>query len=333
MKVLIVNHKEVREFLPMTECIQVIENALRALNQESTLNPLRTGLRLPDKRGLLGMMPGYLGGPDIFGLKTVSVFPGNSITEHHSHQGTVMIFETKHGCPLAIMDAGEITAIRTAAASGVATKLLANADADVLAILGAGVQARTHLTAMLSVRDIKKVRIWSKTIKSAQQFASSESLKHDVEIEAVSSARSAVKDAGIICTTTSSEKPVLLGEWLSSGTHINAVGSSIRTTRELDTPAVVKSRLFVDYKDSTVNESGDYLFPKNEGVIDETHILGEIGNISLNKIKGRLSIDEITLFISLGLAIEDLAAAFHIYEKLEKSGKGNWMELGGKKDF
>jgi len=331
MKVLVVNHTEVRESLPITECIQAVEDALRVLNQGNALNPLRSSLWLPDRSGLLGMMPGYLGSPEVFGIKIVSVFPGNHNTEYDSHQGSVMLFETTHGCPLAIMDAGEITAIRTGAASGVATKLLANADAEDLAILGSGVQARTHLSAMIAVRNVKKVRVWSRTPENAQRFADGESRTHGIAVEAVSSARSAVEGASLICTTTSSEQPVLLGEWLSPGVHINAVGSSIKSTRELDTAAVVKSRLFVDRKESTVNEAGDYLFPKHEGAIDESHIQGEIGDVLLNKIEGRRSEDEITLFKSLGLAVEDVAAAFHIYRKFEKSGKGNWVELGGKR--
>jgi ornithine cyclodeaminase len=231
------------------------------------------------------------------------------------------------------VDAAEITAIRTGAASGVATKLLANADAEDLAILGSGVQARTHLAAMMVVRNVKRVRVWSGTTENAQRFADRESERHGIAVEAVPSARSAVESASLICTTTSAREPVLFGEWLSPGAHINAVGSSIKSTRELDTAAVVKSRLFVDRKESTINEAGDYLFPKNEGAIDESHIQGEIGDILLNRIEGRRSEQEITLFKSLGLAVEDVAAAFHIYQKIEKSGEGNWVELGGTKDF
>ena len=332
MKVLLVNHEEVRRYLPMDECIGVMEKALRTLNEGKALNPLRSGLWLPDRRGLLGVMQGYLGDPEVLGLKTVTVFAGNEATAYHSHQGSVMIFDTAHGCPLAIMDAAEITAIRTAAATGVATKLLANEDADELAILGAGVQARMHLAAMLCVRDIKKVRVWSKTLANAEKMAESESKIHEVVIETVPTAEAAVAGASIVCTTTAAETPILKGEWLAAGAHVNAVGSSIKFTRELDTDAVVRSRLFVDRTESTVNESGDYLFPKEEGAIDETHIQGEIGDLSLGNITGRLSKEENTLFISLGLAIEDIAAAHHIYQKLEKSGEGNWVELGGTKE-
>jgi ornithine cyclodeaminase len=278
------------------------------------------------------MMPGYLGRGQVMGIKTVSVFPGNHATEYDSHQGAVMLFETKHGCPLAIIDGSAITAIRTAGASGVATKVLANENAEDLAILGSGVQARKHLAAMTAVRDINSVRIWSRTMENTERFANYASEKHGVIVEAVKSAKSAVEGATLICTTTSSEEPILLGKWLSPGVHINAVGSSVKFTRELDTAAVVKSRLFVDRTESTVNEAGDYLIPKEEGAIDESHIQGEIGDILLNKITGRRSAEEITLFKSLGLAIEDVAAAFHIYQKLEKSGEGSWVQLGSKKD-
>ena len=166
--VVIVNYREVREYLSMTECIRVLEDALKALNQKNALNPLRSSLWLPDKRGLLAIMPGYLGSSEVMGIKTVSVFPGNEGTEFNSHQGSVIIYETKNGCPLAVIDGGEITAIRTAAASAVATKLLADKNASDLAILGSGVQARNHLKAMITVRNIKRVRVWSKPEEHAQ---------------------------------------------------------------------------------------------------------------------------------------------------------------------
>ena len=317
----------------MSECIEVVEAALKTLNEGNALNPLRSGMWLTNKTGLLGVMSGYLGDPEIMGLKTVSVFPGNDKTEYHSHQGSVTIFETKNGCPLAIMDAAEITAIRTGAASGVATRLLANPDADDLAILGAGVQARMNLEAMMAVRPIKRVRVWSRTQAHAEQLAESESEKHGVPIEVATSAQTAVEGASIICTTTAARVPILMGDWLAEGVHINAVGSSIKFTRELDTAAVVKSRLFVDRKESTINEAGDYLFPKEEGAIDESHIQGEIGDVLLYIIEGRESESEITLFKSLGLAVEDLASAFHIYQKMKEAGQGNWVELGSTKDF
>jgi ornithine cyclodeaminase len=230
-----------------------------------------------------------------------------------------------------MMDASQITAIRTAATSGVATRLLARDDASELAILGSGVQAKSHLAAMLAVRDIARVRVWSRNADHAHQFAQSQSQKYGIEIEVMDSVATAVHQADIICTTTAAPEPILQGDWLEPGVHINAVGSSVAFTRELDTGAVVKSRLYIDRRESTVNEAGDYLFPQKEGAIDECHIVGEIGEILLGTVAGRQNNEEITLFKSLGLAVEDIASAYHIYKKATVTGKGTWVELGGER--
>jgi ornithine cyclodeaminase/alanine dehydrogenase-like protein (mu-crystallin family) len=206
---------------------------------------------------------------------------------------------------------------------------LARRDAADLAILGAGTQARGHLEAMLAVRPIRRVRVWSLPVEQAHEFARSQSQKFGLPVEVAESARAAVEDAEIICTVTSAREPVLQGDWVSPGAHINAVGSSVPHTRELDTNAVVKSRLFVDRRESTLNEAGDFLFPKKEGAIDDDHIQGEIGEILTGRIKGRVSDGEITLFKSLGLAIEDLAAAHHVYHMAKEKGMGTWVEIGG----
>jgi ornithine cyclodeaminase len=331
MKVLIVNQSEVAELLPMSECIEVMAQALATLARGEAIVPLRPVLWLPHRVGALGMMPGYLGDIKAMGVKVVSVFPGNHGTEYDSHQGTVLLFETEHGRLLAMMDASQITAIRTAATSGVATRLLARDDASDLAILGSGVQARSHLAAMLAVRDIQRVRVWSRNPDHARQFATSQSQKHGLTIEVSASVPEAIAGAGIICTTTAAPEPILQGAWLEPGVHINAVGSSVAFTRELDTAAVVKSRLYIDRRESTVNEAGDFLFPQKEGAIDESHIVGEIGEILIGTVAGRQSDSEITLFKSLGLAVEDVASAYHIYKKAEVTGKGTWVELGGER--
>ncbi len=298
-----------------------------ALGRGEALNPLRWAMHVPQVRGIVGLMPGYLGTPETLGLKAVTVFPGNHGTEYDSHQGFVLLFDTAHGTPLALVEASEITAIRTAAATGVATRLLAREDAGDLAILGSGVQARTHLEAMLLVRDIRRVRVYSPNTERRQAFARDESGRHGVTIESVESARAAVDGADLICTTTSARSPVLQGEWLASGAHVNAVGSSIASTRELDTRAVSRSRLFVDRIESTVNEAGDYLFPLKEEAIDRQHIVGEIGDILLGTLEGRRTPEEITLFKSLGLAVEDLAAAHHVFVTATEQGLGTKVEL------
>jgi ornithine cyclodeaminase len=329
MQVLIINGKEVRQLLPMNECMDVMARALAALAHGDAILPLRPVLWLPDKRGALGMMPSYLGDVGALGLKVVTVFPGNHGTQYDSHIGAVLLFESEHGQLLAMLDASEITAIRTAAVSGVATRLLAREDAHTLAILGSGVQAKSHLAAMLVARQIDHVRVWSRDTENAHRFAEREAKRHGVAVEAVATAQHAVAGADIICTTTSARDPVLLGEWLEAGTHVNAVGSSVPFTRELDSAAMAKARLYVDRRESALNEAGDFLFAKQEGVIDDAHILGEIGEILLGSRMGRETRDEITVFKSLGLAIEDLAAAEYIYGKALTAGVGTAVELGG----
>jgi ornithine cyclodeaminase len=331
MKVLIVDHLSVQQNLPMAECIDVMAETLKMLGRQNAENPLRNIMWLPDKTGLLGMMPASLGEIGVMGLKAISVFPGNHRTEYDSHQGTVMLFETQNGRLLAIVDAGKITAIRTAAVSAVATRLLAREDAENLAILGSGVQAMSHLDAMRTVRKIKRAKVWSPNIDHAVTFARRESKRTQIPIDAADTAENAVGGADIICTVTAATDPVLQGSWIAPGTHINAVGASVPFARELDTAAVVKSDLYVDRRESTLNEAGDFLIPKKEGAIEDRHILGEIGELLLDKIKGRTSRTDITLFKSLGLAVEDVAAAHHIYQKLSKQGQGTRVEMGALK--
>jgi alanine dehydrogenase len=331
MDVVIVNQTEVPGLLPMRECMRVMEDALTALSAGAALMPLRMIMWLPEKVGALGMMPASLA-DGVFGLKALSVFPGNHGTEYDAHQGAVLLFEARRGQLLAIVDATAITAIRTAAVSGVATTRLARPDAGDLAILGSGTQARTHLEAMGLARPLRRVRVWSRTPAHAARFAEAEGARSGLMIEPVPSAREAVAGADLICTTTSSSDPVLLGEWLAPGAHINAVGSSVPFARELDTAAVVRSRVFVDRRESALNEAGDFLFPKREGAVADEHIRGELGDVLLGRVAGRTSPEEITLFKSLGLAIEDVASAHHIYTQAQSRGLGTPVRLGGRRE-
>ena len=332
MSVLIISQSEVRQLLPMDECMDAMASALSALTRGAAILPLRMITWLPERVGALGLMPSYLADIEAMGVKVVSVFPKNHGTELDSHQGAVLVFETTRGQLLAMVDASAITAIRTAAVSGVATRLLARPDAQSLAILGTGVQAKSHLAAMLQARTITSVRVWSRTFEHASRFAEREARRHSVQVSACATVRDTVAGADIICTTTAAPEPVLEGAWIAPGTHINAVGSSVAFTRELDTAAVVNARLFVDRRESTLNEAGDFLFPKQEGAIGDDHILGEIGELLLGRIDGRRTPDDITLFKSLGLAVEDLAAAHHVYEKAIAAGVGVRVELGGRRD-
>lgn len=329
---LVLNQGEVRRLLPMRECMELMAEALAALGRGEATNPLRWGIKLPGTEGLLGLMPGYLGSPETLGLKAVTVFPGNRGTPYESHQGVVLLFDVKHGLPQAIIDASEVTAIRTAAVSGVATRALARPDAGDLAILGSGVQARTHLEAMLIARSIRRVRVWSPTAANREAFARREAARHGIPIEALETARDAVAGADLICTTTAAREPILHGVDVAAGAHINAVGSSVASARELDGAAVARSRLFVDRRESAVHEAGDFLLAVEEGAIAEDHIVAELGDVLLGRARGRERPQEITLFKSLGLAVEDLAAAHHLHREALTRGVGTRIELGGLRD-
>ena len=330
MEILLVDQSEVPRFLPMSECIGVMEQTLAQLARGETIQPLRSILWLPETVGALGLMPAALLPQKVLGVKAITFFHGNEGTRLDTHQGAVLLFEAEQGRLLAVIDATSITAIRTAAVSGAATRLLAREDAGDLALVGSGVQARTHLEAMMLVRRIRRARVASKDFERARDFAQRESRRHGIEVEPFASVRDAARGADILCTATSSREPVLAGEWLEPGAHVNAVGSSVPSARELDTAAVVKSRLFVDRCESALNEAGDFLIPQKEGAINPDHIVGEIGEALIGRVPGRRARQEITLFKSLGLAIEDVACARHIYEKARAAG-GRFLEFGGER--
>ncbi len=328
-KVLIANQREVTQLLPMAECIAVMSETLQALDSGQALLPLRTMMLLPDGENLMGLMPSYLANIQSLGVKVIAAFPSNFGSEYDTHPGVVILFEAKHGMLRAIVDGTSITAIRTAAVSGVATRLLAQEDAGDLALIGAGTQAHTHLEAMKCVRKIRRVRVYSLPLAGAYAFAERESKRHGIPVEVKETAREAVDGADIICTTTTAREPVLKGEWVSPGAHINAVGAYNPATRELDSQAVAQARLYVDRKESTLHEAGEFLIPKAEGLFGDEHILGELGELLNGKIGGRSSPAEITLFKSLGIAIEDLAAAYHVLQKARQTNLGLWVEIGG----
>ena len=331
MSVRIVSAEEVERLLPMAQAIDVMEDVFRTLARGDAVQPLRSMVWLPERRGLLGLMPAYLGAPSLLGLKAVTVMPGNHGTEFDSHQGVVLVFETTHGALRAVVDASAITAIRTAAVSGLATRVLAREQAGDLALLGSGTQARTHLEAMRAVRKLRRVRVWSATPGHARVFAARESARPGLAIEAMETARAAVEGADLICTVTAAKSPVLKGEWIAEGAHVNAVGACFPSARELDTAAVVRSRLIVDRRESTLAEAGDFLIPKEEGALDERHIRAELGEVLNGAAAGRESPADVTLFKSLGLAVEDLAAAHHVATRASEMNVGLALDLGGRR--
>jgi len=332
VRVLVLNRAEVTALLAMRECIAIMEQALASLARNEVVLPLRPVLRIPDTPNVFALMPAYSKAINAIGTKLITVFPGNHGASIDSHQGVVVLIDGNTGSLQAIMDAASITAIRTAAVSAVATKVLARKESRVLAILGSGVQAMTHLEAMREVLPIERVIVWSRKKEHAkalaQRAASEEFGAHrPMELDVTDSAEKAVRAADVICTVTASREPVLRGEWLKAGAHVNAVGASIPTARELDTSAVRRSKLFVDRRESAFNEAGDILIPLREGAIDPDHILAEIGELVTGAATGRRSEQDITLFKSLGLAVEDLAAAHFLYRKAAEQKAGTWLEL------
>lgn len=324
MSVTVLSRADVERLLPMDECIEAMAGALASLARGEVHQPLRSVVRPPDADGFMGLMPVYRGGErPLYALKTVCIFPQNPARHGiDAHQGTVDLFDGETGEVIAIMNASAVTAIRTAAVSAVATRLLAREDARELAILGAGVQARSHLEALRLVRGFERVRVYGRTPEHRELLVSLTKYP-GVEVEAAASAEDAVRGADVVVTATNAREPVLRREWLKEGAHVNAVGSSIPSARELDSATVAASSLFVDRRESTVNEAGDYLLALAEGAIPGPgHIRAEIGEVLIGTAPGRRSPGELTVFKSLGLATEDLAAAEHVYRRALAEGVG-----------
>jgi len=319
MDPLYINKEKISSLLPMAECISVMETMFRDLAKGKCLQPLRSLMWLPDHSGLLGIMPGYAESPGVIGIKVITIFHGNGAAGYPSHQGVVMLFDAQHGQPLMLFDAQEITAIRTAAASAVATRLLANEDAATLAILGAGEQAERHIEAIGLVRKIERINLWGRNKAHAEKLKEKIAHGYLCPIDIHDTAQAAVATANIICTVTPSPQPILSGDWIQPGTHLNIVGACTPNTREVDTTAMTRSSLFTDRLESLVNEAGEFLIPQKEGVIAEADIKGEIGEVLIGTKKGRTSRNEIILFKSLGIAAEDLYSAWHIYSSLTHS--------------
>lgn len=285
----------VGRLLRMEEVIPAMERALADFSGGAVVQPVRTMLSVAEHRGFLGLMPAYTG--TALGAKLVAFYPHNTAVP--THHATILLFRPETGEPLVTMDGRLITEVRTAAVSAVATDRLAKEDASVLALIGSGVQAHSHLEALRLVRGFREVRVWSP--HRAAAFAQ----EHGVE--AAASAEEAVRGADVVVTATTSQTPVLLGEWLSPGTHINAVGAARPDWRELDEGVLSRARVYVDSREAAQKESGD--------VIAAREVVAEIGEVVLGTGEGRRSAEEVTVFKSLGLAVEDVAAAELVYHK------------------
>jgi ornithine cyclodeaminase/alanine dehydrogenase-like protein (mu-crystallin family) len=320
-ELLVLAHDDVKRLLPMQDCIELMADALADLARGRSWQPLRFVVRPPEEQSLMGLMPAHRSSDQrAYGLKTVCIFPGNPARGLDPHQGGVMLFDGETGQLRALIDASAVTSIRTAAVTGVATRAFAREDSRVLAIIGSGIQARAHLEAMAKVRRFEEARVWSRTPEHAQAFAAG--AEAPFPVAAVETAEAAVRGADVVVTVTSAPEPVVERGWLAPGAHVNAVGSSIPTARELDSATIAAAAVFVDRRESTLNESGEYLRAVEEEGIGPDHIRAELGEVLVGSHEGRSSDDELTLFISLGLAVEDLAAADYLYQRARSEGVG-----------
>jgi ornithine cyclodeaminase/alanine dehydrogenase-like protein (mu-crystallin family) len=324
MPIRILNEADVHKCLPPAACAEAMEQTLAALARGELSFPLRSVFRAEGSSGFLGLMPAYRGGDrPLYALKAVCIYPENPAKHGiDAHQGGVLLYDGETGELTAVVDGAALTAVRTAAVTAVATRALARPGSSDLAIIGAGSQARAHLEALAEAMPLERVRIASRTLAHARDLASEASTRHPFSIEAVGSVADAMRGADVVVTVSTAAEPIVDAEHLEPGMHVNLVGSSIARTREITGAALARTRFFVDRRESTVNESGDYLMALREGAIDDSHIVAELGEVLAGLAQGRTSPDEITAFKSLGIAVEDLAAAELAIANAETAGVG-----------
>ncbi|MGA9526719.1 MAG: ornithine cyclodeaminase family protein [Terriglobales bacterium] len=325
-----IDREEISRRLTYDVCIPIVRNAMIAFSKGETKQLLRSILPLSEGR-LFGVMPGALGANAPFGAKLISVFQENFSRGIQSHQGLIILFDPESGAPVCVLHAGEITAIRTAAASAVATDALARKDARRLALLGYGEQAETHARAIGKVRNLESIVVWGRSFDRARAFADrmKDRIKEDrtkkdrmqkelqISVTAAATAQQAVAEADIICTVTAATQPILKGEWVRPGTHVNVVGSGYAGPVEVDNDLVVRSRFIADSREGVLRQGAEFLRARQAGLIADDHIVAEIGQVLSGEIAGRQSPDEITVYKSLGHIVQDLASAWALYSKQE----------------
>ena len=319
---IVLSERDVAALLPMDVAVDVVEQAMIAVSQGKAVLPLRTIMGVGGSN-MMGMMPGSMSEPPCYGIKLVSLFPGNPEAGYSSHQGAIVLFEAAHGSAVAMMNAGLLTAVRTAAASAVATRHLARPDSSILTIIGTGEQAEHHIDAMLAVRPIREIRIVGRRAGKARQFAEHAAARRpEISFSHGTDVASAVSGADIVCTVTSSPTPVLAGALLEPGMHLNIVGASIPSKVEIDEEAVLRSAVFVDYRPSTFAQAGEVVEAIKAGSIRENNVLAEIGEVAAGTHAGRTDDGQITLYRSLGIAAQDLACASHVVDLARQRGLG-----------
>jgi ornithine cyclodeaminase len=319
VKLLVLAGHHVHELLTYRECAEVMREALAARARGQIQQPLRTIVRPRDAAGFMALMPAY--SPDAgYGLKAICITPGNPAVGKDAHQGGVLLFDVSTGEPRALVNASAVTEIRTAATSAVATDLLARPGAAELAIIGTGVQGLAHAHAIAATRDLAGIRLAGRDLARTRTMAAALTGQLDVPVSAYDDVPAAVAGAGIVVTATTATEPVLRREWLAPGAHVNAVGACVPGARELDTATMAEAAVFADSRESVGNEAGDFLIAEREGVANP--VRAELGELIAGTATGRADDDEITVFESLGLAAEDLAAASFLYEKAVRLGIG-----------
>lgn len=325
---LLLAESDVRRLLGMRELIDVMATALAEFSAGRVNQPVRTVLDVGSGHAFFAVMPAAMIGPPAIGTKLVTVFGSNAAIGLPTHLATILLLDPATGALVAVMDGRYITEQRTGAVSAVSSQRLARAGASRLAILGTGVQARSHLEALASVHRLRDVRVWSRQEENRQRFAGEMAGRlGDVVITPSSSAREAVEDADLIALVTASTEPVLADAWVAPGAHIMAVGACRPTHREIDPALLARSRVFVDSRAGALVEAGDLVMAINEGRIDANHIAGELGELVRGRVEGRRTGDEITIFKSLGMAVEDVAAAEFVYRRAVEQNVGRRLEL------
>jgi ornithine cyclodeaminase/alanine dehydrogenase-like protein (mu-crystallin family) len=316
----LISQSQVEQLLPVSDCVEVMRKAMIAVSRGQAAQPIRQFMPIPGAPGKLAIMPGAMGDAGeaqdaCFGIKLVCKYDRPRGDPLGTHVGFVLLFDSVKGVPLALVEGSSLTAIRTSAASALATDALAREDATTLAIIGTGEQARRHIPAMAAVRPIESIHVWGRDKDNATAFAKDAERAFGLPVEAYDSVTAAVDGADIICTATSAREPVLSGADLQPGQHINLVGSAIPTTAEIDAAGVARSRFFVDYRPAAMAAAGELLMAIAGGVVDESHIVGEIGEVLIGSVVGRQSAQDITCYKSLGVSAQDLAAAREIWSR------------------
>lgn len=330
----IITEAMVEEHLSLPDAIAAMRDVMIAVSNDEATLPIRTFMPIPKQPGKMAIMPGTIEEPGpCFGIKLVCKYDREPNSPYGTHVGVVLVFDSEKGIPLAMIEGASLTAIRTSAASAMATDLLANPDAKTLAILGCGEQALRHVRAMLAVRDVEHVHVWGRDPTRANAFCQKMMKEIGVEMSVAESAEACVENADLICTTTASKTPILEGAWLKPGCHVNLVGAAIPTSAEADTEVVTRSRYFVDYKPAAMAAAGELLNAIESGAASPDTIVAEIGEVAADRKPGRLSPTDITVYKSLGVSSQDLAAGHRLYKLACQKGFGveiNMMDYDAK---